>query len=86
MNKEELQTAVAELNCNAFIGVAYDVERGSYLSWYVLDDEERLVSIHEPIADLAKINSLEECDMEDLAKLKSLESFGVQEIVLIRGW
>ena len=74
-----LQEQVDKLLCNAFIGVTYAVDKGSQLSWYVLDDEERMVSIDEIINDLLP-------ESEELNIFKSYKSKGITEVILIRGW
>lgn len=82
MNAKELQEAVSNLGCNAFIGVAHPVEFESVLAWHVQDDtEEKMIPVDEVIAEIRGRVSA-----EALAIFTSYEKLGVTDIVLIRGW
>lgn len=76
-----LQQEIDKLNCNAFIGVCYPVDKHSELAWHIEDDEERLCPINELIDDLKELE-----DSDDLVTLRSLAKRGITEVVLIRGW
>ena len=76
-----LQQEVDKLNCNAFIGVCYSVDKHSKLAWRIEDDEERICPIDELIDDLKELE-----DSDDLTTLRSLAKKGITEVVLIRGW
>lgn len=80
----KLQEQVDELLCGAFIGVCHTVHRHTTLAWHVEDDEERMQTIDDVIAEFKDVT--EEDDLEELAILKSLQAKGVTEVVLIRAW
>lgn len=78
----QLQQLIDELSCNAFLGVCHTVDRGTALSWHLLDDEERMQPIDALIEELEELNT----SNKDLLVLKTLEQKGITEVVLIRGW
>ena len=78
-----IQKQIDGLLCDAFLGVSYTVKRTSYLAFYVIDSEERLVGIDEVITDLRKLKP-STIDSADLLQMEGFKQLGITDVVLTR--